>query len=628
MMRTFNAEFDRSRGYENPSSALAQFLPLIVIVPTAVAVIWIQVSQVLQITFSTASYISVSLFIAGFLLTLLWAARSVSLRVFTEDYSWIALAGLCLIFSFLAFVLVRWDGDDTHYLPNAVYFLANPNTKMGFEAYYIHFDGEPFRALSWINSYSGEYLLASFTHVLGFDFLSMYWSGKTLLAAFLIPCAWYGLLERFGVPHLTILAAIIITFLVVMILGDSFGAYGHWFITWFFHCKAIVVTLGLPLIWSHTLSFLDRQTRESWFALFTISSAMMGLSTMSGFLIPVSTGMLVLAYCITNKVKIWSDMKRFLGLGSAFSYLLAATLFIRINVNPIILQNDSIVNGHYPTTYLGQLAFVTNISFPLSITIIILATIVCLRFSSGKSQQLIAWWCGLYAIVLLNPLFADFLMEKVTTSNTYYRLFHGYPVPLVIGLSAAFFFTYVTSLKRIQQFVALGVACILLAIPHALLVMQIAFGWERTAPTIIRGIHRVSFGGPRVSEVRIKDIRALLQRLPKGAVLAAHPANSNIPIFSAHHPQIYARQIETEYWFLTRGDPERGRRRYRAMRFASGESPKDIKSFFRVIKEEPNLKSLVLNPDALKSKGVVAEITALGFKDSGKAGRYRLFIRE
>ena len=113
-----------------------------------------------------------------------------------------------------------------------------------------------------------------------------------------------------------------------------------------------------------------------------------------------------------------------------------------------------------------------------------------------------------------------------------------------------------------------------------------------------------------------------------GFVLVQWDADdSDIPIFSGNHPLIYARMIETEFWFQTRGNPQKGERRRFAMKFASGLSPANEESFFQVINEEPAIRSLVLKPEALKSARVLERIITNGFNDIGRIGRYRVFIR-
>ena len=610
------------------SSIFARILPLIIMTPTSVALIWIQITQLWHISFSAAASVAVALFTIVFIAMVIGATWHTHIRTLSRDLSWIPLAVICLGFALLGFVLVRWDADDTHYLSNAVYFLSHPKTRMGFEAYYIHVDDAPFKAISWINSYAIEFLLASFAHVLKFDFLSLHWSGKTLIAAFIIPCSWYSLFRRFTKRHDTVLVAICISLLVIFIMGDTFNSFGNWFLTRLFHGKVIVVALGLPLIWNHTIGYLDRPNIGDWGALFVVSSAMIGLSTMAGILIPATMAPLVLAYCIANKIKIWSNVKQLFGLASAFTYLLSVTVYIRLHVNPVILQNDSIINGHYPTNYLGQISFITNPTFPLSAFIMFGATLLCLKFVSADRRRLIAWWCGIYGVFFLTPLTAPLLIEHLTTSNTYWRLFHGYPIPLVIGISVAGLFTYTRSLNQHRKIMAFAISAIALGSPHVILILQILFGWDRTAPTIIRAIHRISAGGYRISDVRLADIKAVLSRLPDGSVLAAQPINADIPVFSGTHPLIYARMTETEFWFQTRGNPEKGNRRRAAMQFASGTSNHSKNDFFSVLDEEPNLKSLVLLPDALTLAGVSEKIAANGFNDIGTAGRYRLFTRK
>ena len=612
----------------NTASDFASLVPRLLLTPCAAALVSVQIAQVMEIRFALMASISIALFCGVFCIAFYGMVRVTSIKNFARDLSWLPIAISCSIFALLGFILVRWDADDTHYLSNAVYLLSHPNTNMGFDAYYIHVDGPPFQAISWINSYAIEYLIASFAYILKIDFLSLNWTGKSTLGAFLIPCAWYGLLKQFELRHDAILVAICSTMLVLFIMGDTFNSYGNWFLTRLFHGKVIVVALGLPLIWTHVISYLKNPNIHDWFDMLVISSAMIGFSTMAGFLLPATVLALVLAYCFTNRIKIWLDNKRSFGLASAFTYLIAVTVYIRLNVHPIILQNDGIMNGHYPTSFLGQLSFITDLSFPLSLTIMTLTTLVSLKFVSQNNKRLIAWWCGIYIGLFLTPLTAHFLIENLTTSNTYWRLFHGYPIPLVIGIAAAGFYNVILVQSRFRKIAALSISGFLLGLPHAILILQIAFDVDRTAPSIIRAIHRISAGGPRISDLRLSDVRAVLPRLPQGPVLAAHPINSDIPIFSGNHPLIYARMIETEFWFQTRGQPEKGIRRKFATEFAGGHSPANTEIFFQVIKEEPKIKSLVLKPGAVQENDILARIKSNGFHDIGVTGRYRIFIRK
>ena len=86
--------------------------------------------------------------------------------------------------------------------------------------------------------------------------------------------------------------------------------------------------------------------------------------------------------------------------------------------------------------------------------------------------------------------------------------------------------------------------------------------------------------------------------------------------------------IETEFWFQTRGQPEKGIRRKFATEFAGGHSPANTEIFFQVIKEEPKIKSLVLKPGAVQENDILARIKSNGFHDIGVTGRYRIFIRK
>lgn len=549
------------------------------------------------------------------------------------SWSWAHIATLGIVLAALAFVMVRWDGDDTHYLPNAVYMLAHPETAMGFQARYIHADGQPFTALAWINSYASEYILAAFAHVVGWDFLSLYWSGKTVIAAFLIPFAWYALIRRLETDHRCAIIGTAIAIAAVFIMCDTDFSYGNWFITRLFHGKAIVLALGLPLIWNHVIAFLERPAWWHWFAIAAAASASIGLATLAGVVIPASVAILIVSYGLVHGTRLWIDPVRFLGLASAFAYLMAVVLYVRFNVHPLFLKNDDVVNGHYRTGFVDQLAYVFDPTFPSSLLIMIVATLVAIYALKGADRRFVGLWCLLYSGAFLTPLTAGYLIENVTTANVYYRLFLAYHIPVVLGVSAAALVRE-TSLSGKSRYAVIGLLIAVLAGPHIQLVMQIGLGWERTAPSIVRSIHRISAGGDRRSDLRLEDVRAVLDVVPDGPMLAAQPLNEDVPIYSAEHPQIYARFVETEFIFSSRGDRARAGRRQQAILFASGDignnqEAYDVRTsaFFTVIDEEPALASVVVKPDILGDNRVVAKLNDKGFRDIGLAGRYRVFVR-
>ncbi len=615
------------------SQRFAEFVPFAILAPSAAAMVWIQLSQVAGVTFHLSSTIAVFLFFSVLLAMAVWGVRRIRSGSIVVSWSWAHLAGIGFALGTLAFVMVRWDGDDTHYLPTVVYMLAHPDTPMGFDAFYIHADGQPFKALAWITSYSSEYFVASFAHVLGLDFYALYWSGKTVVAAFLVPFVWYALLRRFEADHITAILGTALAIATVFVMCDTHNSYGNWFITRYFHGKAIVLTLTLPLIWNHVLAYLERPAAWHWIAIAVAASASIGLATLAAVVVPASVAVLIIAYGLVHGPKIWFDPARFLGLGSAFSYLIAVALYMRVHVHPLFLKNDDVVNGHYPTGYVDQFAFAFNPAFPLTLIIMFVATAITLRALDGKTRRLVGLWCVLYTALFLTPLTASFLIENVTTANVYYRLFLAYPIPLVLGVAAAALVRKLWT-SGISRFAIIAIVSTVLTAPHFLLVAQIAFGWERNAPSIVRSIHRVSAGGLRISEVRLNDVRSVLDKAPPGPMLAAQPVNEDVPIYSAHHPQIYARFVETEFVFSSRGDPARGHRRRQARLFASGEfGPNEdsfkarIEAFYSVIEEEPDLVTVVVNPTVLQRSDVASRLGTSGFRDFGPAGRYRVFVR-
>ena len=131
------------------------------------------------------------------------------------------------------------------------------------------------------------------------------------------------------------------------------------------------------------------------------------------------------------------------------------------------------MNRHYPEDFLGQLSFITNLSFPLSLSVIVITTLVSLQFSAGNNKRLIAWWCGIYAGVFLSPFTAHFFMDYLTTTNTYWRLFHGYPIPLVIGITAAGLYSFTMEQTRFRKTMIIFVSAVALSLPHIILISQI-----------------------------------------------------------------------------------------------------------------------------------------------------------
>lgn len=605
---------------------MAAVLPVIVLAPTAAVLVTVQIMQILGTPFDVGARIVAAMFTISLVAAVALTVNGRLIADLRRDLSWLPLLGIGVVFSVLSFVLVRYGADDTHYLPNAVYFLAHPQTPMGFEAYYIHSDDGPFRAISWINSYAGEYALAALSRVLEVEFLALYWSGKSIVFAFLVPFAWYGLLRRFALPHVAVVVAIVVMLLVFFIMGETYNSYGNWFLTGLFHGKTIVIAVGLPLTWAYLIAFFDDPNFRNWCYLAIVPTAMIGLSTMAGFILPVSVFTLFLGYAFAEGRKFWTHPLRILGAGGAFGYLVIVTLYIRLNINPMILVNDGVMNGHYPASYLGQLAFFTDLRMPVSLVVAILATALSIKWLDGRHRRFVLWWSLIYVALYLTPLTAPLLINHLTTTNTYWRLFLAFPFPLVVGISVAKF----VEMGRHREWPWRGAwiigAAAVLAAPHVLLVGQIQFGWDRTSPSVIRSIHSVALGGVRLQPGRLSDSRKILEITPPGPMLAPHPINRVIPILSGRHPQLNARNLETRFWFQSRGDPARGNRRVSAGYFLEGLPQGRENALFEVLSEEPNLRSIVIQEKALARDGVAARLSEAGFVAGGRIKSYRVFI--
>jgi hypothetical protein len=67
-------------------------------------------------------------------------------------------------------------------------------------------------------------------------------------------------------------------------------------------------------------------------------------------------------------------------------------------------------------------------------------------------------------------------------------------------------------------------------------------------------------------------------------------------------------------------------RRRDAYSFVSGWPGAGPEPFFKVLKEERNLKSLVIHRDVFQTGNIAKRIKAEGFKYAGDAGRYSVFV--
>jgi len=536
------------------------------------------------------------------------------------------LLACCLFCALLCLTSYRPDRDDCHYVPNAVYYLENPDEPMGFAVHFMEFGEEPFVSYHRA-SIPFEYVQAIAARVTGTHLLTIYYILAPALFGIMIPLAWFYLLSRFTNSGSAAVFGVLIICLCLVLMGRTHWSYGNYAFNRIVQGKTVVFTIGVPLFVALTVDFFRSPGLRNWLYLLALSAALVGCSVASAVLIP----MLALVLAIAGGISYVSGvtMKAYHAVRYLSSLLYPGVYAISILLFSVgQVGSDSILNKGWPRTFHVHADRV--IGDPLLRGFLIAGTVISVIFLRGRNRLFLVVWFALTAGFYLNPKVAPLIIEHLTSPNLYWRVFYLLPFPLVIGLSGAALVSLLRNRRTIWRVLIPATVTALLLLAHL----------PDSSPSVFRGdpskpprTTLLRMPGYKIAKLSVTR-KVLDVSPPDGVMLAPWWISGTAAVLTAKHKHICYRRDGMLLWFEGEGRTTEAKRRTIASQFLGGEATREsrrggLNSVAWLLERYPKITCIVARDTVAEAKGRRLEglLRQWGFTKKTEAGYMVVFTR-
>jgi Family of unknown function (DUF6077) len=511
-----------------------------------------------------------------------------------------------------ALATLRPDSDDAYYLPNAHFYLSQPDVAMSTVMRALADTGVTYHAFVTSISLPVEYFWAALSYATGIEFLWLYYVLVPAAAAALVVGAWFLLLRRFDpTPAAAAFGAGMIA-LGLLLLGETHHCFGNFSFVRLWQGKTLFLALCLPLFAHYSIGFLKRGDLRSWGPPAALAMASVGLSMSSIFMLPLLAGAIFLGWCAAER----SAPRVFLGRGVAF----AATLLYPAGVGFAVMRSSlqhlgggSILNRGFPPDFLGQfeLVFGNGASFASGFVLVSLGGAALLV--DGSRRRFLLGWLAAATVFFLNPVVAPFYLDNVTSTNTYWRLFYLIPFPLAWGIVATRTFALLPS-RRVK-----AVVC------GALATAMAGLAFVPGGPGVLQNV-RLEWASPKLDPELRQTATAIMAAAPAGPMLAGEPLSMIFPTLTARFPQVCIRSAVLLAWGERFDDRAMALLRYSAWKFASEDGGSRV-AFERLL-DTTKIPNIVLMEATYRRPRVAAGLKRRGYENVLRTGGFVLLVRE
>lgn len=461
-----------------------------------------------------------------------------------------ALVGLCLLCAALAVCTRKPEADDMYYVPNAVHFMASPRTPMDFAVHYFRGqDNTPIVSYNQGTSMAYDYARAIAARLLGADYLFVYYILSVGVAGFLIPLAWFLLIQRLRFDPTLALAGALSAVASLLILTESYRSPGSVALPRIYQGKALVLSLAVPAYAAFSLEYLERPTVRRWIGLALIVAAATGMNSSACILFPILAACLASGVAAGNsavphgRVTLTTTFRYLATTIYAFAY--AAFIYFQIRVQQNAEDPFSIV--FESDTLAASASLLTSPDRPLTPIIIGTAFIIVLWLGGSRIRHLIGVWVLTLTLLFLNPIAHGLMAGRVIPDVVYWRIFYLYPGILVTGLATVLVFG-----RNRRGAILAGTGLLLVA-----------------TAVYVGALRPTRFGRPafKIPPRTLRTAQAVVKAAPAGAMLAPRGVADVVPMLEPGHPQLVMRKDAHAFWL----EPEEQAVREAAGRFAGGE---------------------------------------------------------
>lgn len=570
-------------------------------------------SQILGLSFENFSYLAIIISLVPTFVGLFYAKSIFTQNVSKDIDALVLIIIVGLGVAILGLISHSSGSDHFLYTPNAVYMLNNPEEPMSFKLHFFE-SGENCNiySLSWGTSNAFEYTRAVFARIFNLNFLTSYYLVTSFLVSFLIPLAIYLAVNHFSKNTLTAAISTFFTICVLLLLGETQRTFGSFTITKAADGKTLLLAVGIPLFISTTMNYFRYYSRFYWAKLLVISTALVGASSSTIFLLPALAMVLTIShYFISNEPK--EFIKRTIIYGFSFGYLLIYAVFLATNMTSDF-SPDSPVNVGYPTSFFGHLSLFINPDLPITPIVFLTFMILAIFFTKGKLKLFLLAWIFSSILLFLNPWIAPFYIRYITSSNVYWRLFYILPFPLVIGIFSGKLVQITSRLNNIPKFSLTMFFMSIIIAPHFFPNSSSVLNTTeiRIPPTI----HKLP--------TDLADIaNQIIILVSDGSMLAPKELSGIIPMFSSELPQVVVKSKETKLWLGECGNDYLADLRIASFEFVGGDMDKlsDFQEY--MIIEGKDLNSIVLKRGVvLNATSIMRDLKQYMFINSKRIGSY------
>jgi hypothetical protein len=562
-------------------------------------------SQLAHVTFEAYVQYAVTLAVIVTVLAFITTRPSLLAIGGKDAPSLLVIAAVCLVGSALALLINHPADDDYFYLPNAIYFLHHPSSPMGFEIHFLFSGGQPFTSVFWATSGAYEYIQAAAAHALGVDFLTLYYVVTAAAVGFMIPFAVFLLLASFsdGIP--SAVSGTLISIGAITLLGETPRTFGSHSLAHPPQGIVLVLAVILPLFALFTLDYFEKPTLHSWIAVFLLSTAGVGANSSAVFLLPALALTLAVAHLIAGPERS-QVLRRLPAYFSAMFYLAIYGIFILAN-GAAQLDAASPANLNWPQDFVGHLQFLINPATPVTPVALVVTTCLGIALLRGKLRRLLAAWVVSACALFLNPLVAPFVIRFVTSPNAYWRMFYIYPFPLTIGIVASALYARLGRVSGTGRHVVLVLACVLLIGANAMLPQASILD----GPQVELGFSRY-----KLPAKLVQSAQEVVAVAPRGPMLAPSLLGGTVVLLDPECPQVRIKKDALRVWLYARGQIQDAEARIKASDFLDGRPNGDFTALIEVLREHPEIRSIVVRRPVYSAEDVKALLLHRGFTSS------------
>jgi hypothetical protein len=453
----------------------------------------------------------------------------------------IALMFLALASAALVYVAHRSDPDDANFVGIAADAVAHPQLPvLSHDALYGG-DNLPLILPTYsVDSY--ELFVALLAR--WFGGAPIWWAHAalpTVLAAFL-PFAWARLMRAMSPRHW--LLATVLTLILLALLGEAHHSLGNFAFVRLFQGKAVLASIGIPLLYSYAWQFADTRAFWDWVMLTCCTIACVGLSAAALFVVPMALGTAALAGLPKKSLVVLGFLPALYplvwGLALRGSFKAVAPVFASVSRTAA----DTVLEG-----------------FGAHGQYVLLAALLAGPFlaRSPRLQFRLALVALILFLVALNPFLFKFI-AKLTTPESVWRILWSVPVA---GITAA---AMVNAIEQASQawgnrgialagFIVVGMLAWLA--PHSSLRRS---NWVSFSATPIKA--------PYTDWQTARTAIALTP--PATALLAPEAIAAWVPTFVVRPPLVSVREVYDEQ-MAVRMPPEEAKTRRELRELVSGE---------------------------------------------------------